>query len=30
MQALFGICMKELKGAGDPAVIREVLENKLK
>jgi len=30
MQALFGICMRELKGAGDPAVIREVLENKLK
>ncbi len=29
-QALFGACMKELKGAGDPAVIKEVLENKLK
>lgn len=29
-QALFGACMKELKGAGDPAVIKELLENKLK
>ncbi len=29
-QALFGACMRELKGAGDPAVIKEVLENKLK
>ncbi|MBQ2815902.1 MAG: Asp-tRNA(Asn)/Glu-tRNA(Gln) amidotransferase subunit GatB [Clostridia bacterium] len=28
-QALFGACMKELKGAGNPAVIKEVLENKL-
>ncbi len=30
LQALFGACMKELKGAGDPTVIKEVLENKLK
>ncbi len=30
MQALFGACMRELKGAGDPAVIKEILENKLK
>ena len=30
LQALFGACMKELRGAGDPAVIKEVLENKLK
>jgi len=30
MQALFGICMRELKGAGDPAVIKEFLESKLK
>ena len=30
LQALFGACMKELKGAGDPAVIKEILENKLK
>ncbi len=29
-QALFGACMKELKGAGDPSVIKELLENKLK
>ena len=28
-QALFGACMKELKGAGDPCVIKELLENKL-
>ena len=28
-QALFGACMKELKGAGDVAVIREILEAKL-
>jgi aspartyl-tRNA(Asn)/glutamyl-tRNA(Gln) amidotransferase subunit B len=27
--ALFGACMKELKGAGDPAVIKEILEKKL-
>lgn len=30
LQALFGSCMKELKGAGNPAVIKELLENKLK
>ena len=30
IQSLFGACMKELKGAGDPAVIKEMLENKLK
>ena len=30
LQALFGACMKELKGAGDPAVIKELLESKLK
>ncbi len=29
MQALFGACMKQLKGAGDPAVIKEILESKL-
>ena len=29
-QALFGACMKELKGAGNPAVVKELLENKLK
>ena len=29
-QALFGACMKELKGAGDPAVIKEILDNELK
>jgi len=28
-QALFGACMKELKGAGDPAVIKELLDEKL-
>ena len=28
-QALFGACMKELKGAGDVAVIKEILEAKL-
>ncbi|MBQ8183543.1 MAG: Asp-tRNA(Asn)/Glu-tRNA(Gln) amidotransferase subunit GatB [Clostridia bacterium] len=28
-QALFGACMKELKGAGNPAVIKELLESKL-
>ena len=30
LQALFGACMKELKGAGDPSVIKELLENKMK
>ena len=29
LQALFGACMKELKGAGDPAVIKELLEKKM-
>ncbi len=28
-QALFGACMKELKGAGDPAAIQELLTQKL-
>ena len=30
LMALFGACMKELRGAGDPAVIKELLEKKLK
>ncbi len=30
LQALFGACMKELKGAGDPAVIKALLEDKMK
>ncbi|MBQ3005812.1 MAG: Asp-tRNA(Asn)/Glu-tRNA(Gln) amidotransferase subunit GatB, partial [Clostridia bacterium] len=30
LMALFGSCMKELKGAADPAVIKELLENKVK
>ncbi len=30
MQALFGACMKELRGAGDPAMIKSLLEEKLK
>ncbi len=30
IQALFGACMKELKGAGDPKVIKERLEAKMK
>ena len=29
LMALFGACMKELRGAGDPAVIRETLLKKL-
>lgn len=29
-QALFGACMRELKGAGDPAVIKKLLDEKLK
>ena len=29
IQALFGSCMKELKGAADPAVIKATLEAKL-
>ena len=28
-QALFGACMKQLKGAGDPAVIKQLLDEKL-
>ncbi len=28
-QALFGACMKELRGAGDPALIKELLDAKL-
>jgi len=30
LQALFGACMKELKGAGDPGAIKAMLEEKLK
>ena len=30
LQALFGSCMKELKGAAEPAVIKQILEAKLK
>ncbi len=30
LQAIFGACMRELKGAGDPAVIRAMLLEKLK
>ena len=30
MGAIFGACMKELKGAGDPATIKTLLEEKLK
>ena len=29
MQALFGLIMRELKGTGDPTVIRKILEEKL-
>ena len=29
LQALFGACMKELRGAGDPSVIKELLEKKM-
>ena len=29
LQALFGVCMKELRGAGDPSVIKELLEKKM-
>ena len=29
MQAIFGLIMRELKGVGDPAVIRSLLESKL-
>jgi len=28
-QALFGACMKELKGAGNPGTIKEILDSKL-
>ena len=28
--SIFGACMKELRGAGDPAMIKEILEKKLK
>ena len=28
-QALFGACMKQLRGAGDPAMIKELLDKKL-
>lgn len=28
-QALFGACMKVLKGAGDPAVIKDILDQKM-
>ncbi len=30
LMSIFGACMKELRGAGDPAVIKQLLENKLK
>ena len=30
LQAIFGACMRELKGAGDPAMIKAMLEQKLK
>ncbi|MBQ7288549.1 MAG: Asp-tRNA(Asn)/Glu-tRNA(Gln) amidotransferase subunit GatB [Clostridia bacterium] len=30
IQALFGACMRELKGAGDPSMIKEILEKKMK
>ena len=29
LQSLFGCCMKSLKGKGDPAVIRELLEKEV-
>ncbi len=29
LQAIFGACMRELRGAGDPAVIKALLEEKL-
>ncbi len=29
-QALFGACMRVLKGVGDPSVIKELLQNRLK
>ena len=30
IQSVFGACMRELKGIVEPAVIKEMLENKLK
>ncbi len=30
LMSIFGACMKELRGAGDPAVIKQLLEEKLK
>ncbi len=30
LQAIFGACMRELKGAGDPTVIKSMLEKRLK
>ncbi len=30
LQAIFGACMRQLKGAGDPATIKATLEQKLK
>ncbi len=29
MQAIFGACMREMRGAGDPAVVKALLEEKL-
>ncbi len=29
LQAIFGACMKELKGSGDPAVVKALLEKKI-
>ena len=29
LQAIFGACMKELKGSGDPAVVKALLEKKM-
>ena len=30
IMSLFGACMKELRGNGDPAVIKQILEEKIK
>ncbi len=30
LMSIFGACMKELRGAGDPSVIKQLLEEKLK
>lgn len=30
LQAIFGACMKELKGAGDPSVVKTLIEEKMK